>query len=373
MPAPNPCVLQNQNQNPYPHLNQISNDTQMSSSRSFSRYANRSSTQSDPSSSTDLKNPDASYAIARSKSTKNDQNLTAMVKKFMEKKPKARDFVVAADVTTLIADDFRKKTSIRGGTTGFGGLHKKLFGSRESDRKKKALTDVKPNARTLAMVLRSERELLGQNKERETEITELKLMLEEKNREVDKLKDLCLKQREEIKALKNAILFPEKQEVDSQIVLKQANQIIPTLQRQVTSLTGQLHCLAQDLAEVKADKYSVMGCYVSSPRTPTNEQDEATNSLEFSSGDQTTPGSPDDMFLNDLNPCLTPYANSKSKSNSKEFENHSSLSYNNNTRCHGIGFGRKLSKSSGDKKYVNSAKNFGRRSDENNKYTYGGW
>lgn len=34
------------------------------------------------------------------------------------------------------------------------------------------------------MVLRSERELLGQNKDLETEITELKLMVEEKNREV---------------------------------------------------------------------------------------------------------------------------------------------------------------------------------------------
>lgn len=35
---------------------------------------------------------------------------------------------------------------------------------------------------------------------------------------------------------------------------------------------------------------------------------------ELSSGDRTTaPGSPDDMFLNDLNPCLTPYAKSKSK------------------------------------------------------------
>lgn len=35
---------------------------------------------------------------------------------------------------------------------------------------------------------------------------------------------------------------------------------------------------------------------------------------EFSSGDYTTPGSPDDMFLKDLNPCLTPnYAKTKSK------------------------------------------------------------
>ncbi|KAI3780495.1 hypothetical protein L2E82_10476 [Cichorium intybus] len=53
---------------------------------------------------------------------------------------------------------------------------------------------------------------------------------------------------------------------------------------------------------------------VSSPKTPTYEQEEAFNSLEFSSGDHTTHGSMDDMFLEDLNPCLTLFA----KSNSKE-------------------------------------------------------
>lgn len=361
----------------------------MSSFRSSSRYSsfdNRSSTQSDPSSSTELnklhlnqtknrrQSPDVSYALAKSKSTKNDQNLTAMVKKFMEKrslsstKAKGREFVVAADVTTFIADDLKKKSAMstrRGGATGFGGLHKKLFGSKgkgDESEGKKALTEVKPNARTLAMVLRSERELLSQNKDQETEIIELKLMLEEKNREVDKLKDLCLKQREEIKALKSAILFPDVMNTQLQGLLnqqdselKQAKQIIPTLQRQVTSLTGQLQSLADDLAEVKADKYSVTACYdslVSSPRTPTHEQEEATNSLEFSSG------SPDDMFLNDLNPCLTPYSKSKSKE-FKPIEYHS--------------HGRKLSKSSTDKQYVNSmnsGKILSRRSDEN-QYTYG--
>lgn len=75
--------------------------------------------------------------------------------------------------------------------------------------------------------------------------------------QVEKLKDLCLKQREEIKALKNAILFPE--DINSQLKevvekqdseLKQAKHLIPTLQRQVTSLTGQLQCLALDIAEV---------------------------------------------------------------------------------------------------------------------------
>lgn len=71
------------------------------------------------------------------------------------------------------------------------------------------------------------------------------------------MKDLCLKQREEIKSLKNAILFPDVMNSQLQELLekqgselKQAKQLIPTLQRQVTSLTGQLQCLAEDVAEV---------------------------------------------------------------------------------------------------------------------------
>ncbi|KAJ9566334.1 hypothetical protein OSB04_002300 [Centaurea solstitialis] len=379
-------------------------------SRSSSRYTcfnnNRSSTQSDPSSSTNLtkihlnhhhqssSSSSDYYALAKPKSTKNDQNLTAMVNKFMEKKSKTArgDFVVPA----FVADDLKKNnstiTSRRGGTTAaFEGLHKKLFGGgnkgkgeeSEGKKKKKKKKKALPNAaRTLAMVLTSERELLTQNKDQEKEIADLKLMLDEKNREVDKLKDLCLKQREEIKALKSAILFPDVMNTQLQGLLekqgselKQAKQVIPTLQQQVTSLTGQLQCLAEDLAEVKADKYAVSGCYdglMSSPRTPTYEQEEAINSLEFSSGDlTTTPGSPDDMFLNDLNPCLTPYAKSKSKE-FEAIEYHENSSYNN-TRFNEIGFGRKLSKSSTDHHHVNSGKilgRAGRRSDEN-KYTYG--
>ncbi|KAI3510325.1 hypothetical protein L1887_17225 [Cichorium endivia] len=326
----------------------------MSSSR-YSSFNNRSSAESDPSSSTELKQtktrrqiPDVSYALAKSKSAKNEQNFSAMVKKFMEKKSstsssklKGREFVVAADVTSIIADDLKKKmtmTARRGGTSGFGGLHKKLFGSNvkgEKSETKKALTEVKANTRSLAMVLRSERELLSRSKDQESEIMELRLMLEEKNREVDKLKDLCLQQREEIKSLKSAILFPDltnSQQDCSE--LKEAKELIPNLQSQVTSLTGQLQCLAHDLAQVKADKYSAMrfsDSLVSSPKTPTYEQEEALNSLEFSSGDHTTHGSTDDMFLEDLNPCLTPFA----KSNSKEIGYASpseNLSYNNNKK-----------------------------------------
>lgn len=76
------------------------------------------------------------------------------------------------------------------------------------------------------------------------------------------MKDLCLKQREEIKSLKSAVLFPDV--VNSQLQelmekqtseLKQARQLIPSLQRQVTSLTDQLQYLAEDLAEVVLNTY----------------------------------------------------------------------------------------------------------------------
>ncbi len=71
------------------------------------------------------------------------------------------------------------------------------------------------------------------------------------------LKELCSKQQEEMKRLKGA--FPTSK-VDSPRLhellekqgreLKQARQVIPNLQEQVTSLTTQLKCLAEGLAEV---------------------------------------------------------------------------------------------------------------------------
>ncbi|ONI09747.1 hypothetical protein PRUPE_4G006700 [Prunus persica] len=326
----------------------------MKPSSRYSSYDARSSTSShfsDPSSSTELKLPTSSRAVVKSKAS--DPNIATMMKKFMEKrstskaKPiKATGLMIPSD---LIAGDL-KNTARNGTGSNLTALGRKLFGkgtgTTSSDKKKevKALTEVKGNTRTLAMVLRSERELLNLNKEQEVEIAELKLMLEEKNREVDKLKDLCLKQREEIKSLKNAILFPDVMNSQLQEMLekqgselKQAKQVIPNLQRQVTSLTGQLQCLAEDLAEVKADKCSVRARFQrddSSPRTPTYDDNEPSNSVEFSSGDPTSPGSPDDMFLKDLNPCLTPYY---AKTKSKEFDemgydspygHHESLSQN---------------------------------------------
>ncbi|XP_057960994.1 uncharacterized protein LOC131153004 [Malania oleifera] len=348
--------------------------TSLKPSSRYTSFDNRSSTSSrhsEPSSSAELKNPtkkqsslkrltrgssspasqhrlpDLSSGAAKStralaKTTQTgavkgqmDQQLSMMMRKLVDTKSNQKAAVNRTALiipSDLIAEDL-KKTAKKGWN--FTDLHRKMFGkgrgsgSGSSDvgfREKKALTEGKANTRTLAMVLRSERELLSQNQELEAEMARLKLTLEEKNNEVEKLKDLCLKQRAEIKSLKSAVLFPD--EMNSQLQelfdkqgseLKQAKQIIPTLQRQVTSLTGQLQCLAQDLAEVKADKNSLQGCYeghFSSPKTPAYDSEPA-NSLEFSSADPKTPGSPDDMFLNDLNPCLTPYSLKKM---SLEFE-----------------------------------------------------
>ena len=114
-----------------------------------------------------------------------------MVKKLMEKKPDVKKassnsnnkcgggLLIPADI---IAEDLKKNARR---ATGLSALQKKLFGkTAEKAKEVKALTEVRGNTRTLGMVLRSERELLSVNKEMEAEIAELKLMLEEKNREV---------------------------------------------------------------------------------------------------------------------------------------------------------------------------------------------
>ncbi|KAK1403153.1 Thyroid receptor-interacting protein like [Heracleum sosnowskyi] len=382
------------------------------SNRYTSFSSSRSSAQSDPSSSTELKSKPHSSSLKRlvtgssnshrnapdvpqlSKAlskTKKDQSLSTMVKKLMDKKPKGGvgrgnrgELFVAAE---NLREDL-KKSGKKGGTFG-GGLGKKLFGKGSEGEKVKALTEVKANTRSLGMVLRSERELLSQNKDLELEIVELKLLVDERNREVEKLKDLCLKQREEIKSLKTAILFPDV--LGSQLQdllekqgseLKQAKQLIPSLQRQVTSLTGQLHFLAEDLKEVKADKYSSREWYDeddSPPRTPMNNQEAAANSLEFSSPTQTISGSLDDMLIKDLNPCLTPYYATKSK----EFElnDHNSPQDNGFSdfsmrTCDDLEFdnnGRKLSRSSDYRRCSNSknTSSQGTRKSDETKLRYG--
>lgn len=86
-------------------------------------------------------------------------------------------------IPEVITEDL-KKTARKG--SNFSGLQRKLFGKRTEKENKevKALTEVKGNTRTLATVLRSERELLSLTKDQESEITELNLLLEQKNREV---------------------------------------------------------------------------------------------------------------------------------------------------------------------------------------------
>ncbi|KAL1804140.1 hypothetical protein ACET3Z_032787 [Daucus carota] len=376
------------------------------STRYPSFSTSRSSAQSDPSSSTELKSKPHSSSLKRLVSgptdapqlssralskPKKDQSLGAMVKKLMEKKPKGgvgREQRGGLFVAAEILKEDLKKSGKKGGGFG-GGLGKKLFGKGSEGEKVKALTEVKANTRSLGMVLRSERELLSQNKDLELEIVELKLIVEERNREVEKLKDLCLKQREEIKSLKTAILFPDV--IGSQLQdllekqgseLKQAKHLIPSLQRQVTSLTGQLHFLAEDLKEVKAERNSSREWYDeddSPPRTPLNDQEPAANSLEFSSPTQTNSGSPDDMLIKDFNPCLTPYY--ATKSNEFEFNGYSSpqnddLSDLSMRTCEDLEFdsnGRKLSKSSDYRRCSNSrnTSSQGTRKSDESKSRYG--
>lgn len=243
------------------------------------------------------------------------------------------------------------------------GLSRKLFQKGSSAdaaaaKKTKALTDVKnggnnANTRTLAMVLRSERELLAQSQVQEDEIAALRLQLENKDREVERLKDLCLRQREEIRTLKDAVLFPDAEsepEPDRR------------LRDEISTLTSQIQCLAQELAQVKAEKHSARAGfdddgYCSSPGTP-GFNEETAFSLECSIGEAETPnyGSPDEMFSKDLNPCLTPCI-VKSKSDvSAQFQSSSHFTKESNgSHCSSSkaradrsynSFGKPMSKSS---------------------------
>ncbi|KAF3784849.1 hypothetical protein EJ110_NYTH29422 [Nymphaea thermarum] len=260
--------------------------------------------------------------------SKNEQNFTSLVKRFIERKAKPSKaatppkLVIPADI---IASDL-KKTAAKASRV--SNLHRKFFEKASDHRSqtKKALPEGKENTRTLAMVLKSERDLMSRNKEYEMEIEELKGMLVEKNDEVVKLKDVCLRQREEIRALKSSILLPdistlqlEKLLEKQGLELRHAREVIPNLQEQVSSLTGQIRSLAEGLAEVKAEKYGSkddFDGFSSWPATP-GCNEEAANSLEFSSGpsgEPASPGSPSDRILRDMNPCLTPYyAKSKCK------------------------------------------------------------
>ncbi|MCD7451701.1 hypothetical protein HAX54_013084 [Datura stramonium] len=183
--------------------------------------------------------------------TTHQSNFSSMVKKFVEHKSasskllKQQQQQKKGDLKLVIPADFIAEDLKKTAKRGSGlsAFHKKLFKGSSSVARKK----------------RKE----ARRREQEDQIVELKLMLEEKNQE-----DLLEKQGSE---------------------LKQAKQLIPNLQRQV-----------------KADKYAIRGSYDSLGSPPDKDQ-EAANSLEFSSEDHTIPGSPDDMFLKDVNPCLRPY------------------------------------------------------------------
>lgn len=308
-----------------------------------------------PATSSGASRTNTTDAIVKANKVRNDQNFASMVKKFMEKRSISKTktttdrqqlpLIVPAD---FIAEDLKKSARKASNLTT---LPKKLFGKigGSTEKNTRALTEVKSNTRTLAMVLRSERELLSLNKDHETHIAHLKSLLEDRNQEVEKLKDLCLKQREEIKALKSAILFPDEMNSQLQVLLdqqgselKQARQVIPSLQRQISSLTGQLQSLSEDLAEVKAVKYP--DGKFNSPMTPVFNQEEAANSLDFSSDDDpATPDSQDDMLLKDMNPCLTPCY---SKMKSKDYET-TSYDYPGNEEAYEVHLkGSKLSQSS---------------------------
>lgn len=128
------------------------------------------------------------------------------------------------------------------------------------------------------MVLCSERELLSQSKEQEDQIAKLRLQLDHKDTEVERLKDLCqcLRQREEIRTLKDAVLFPDTQP-DRHV------------QDEISALTGQIHCLAEELAQVKAEKNTSRSCfddgYCSSPSTPVRREDGTARVYIYRSGE----------------------------------------------------------------------------------------
>lgn len=232
----------------------------------------------------------------------------------MDKKPGAKNLLPVPPAAAAPAKN--------GSGAKLPGLSRKLFQKGPPEAKKKALMEVKnsgnANTRTLAMVLRSERELLSQSKEQEDEIAALRLQLEQKDREVERLKDLCLRQREEISTLKDAVLFPDTQP-DRHV------------RDEISTLTGQIQCLAEELAQVKAEKNTSRSCfddeYCSSPSTPVLNEETAF-SLECSIGEAETPpnyGSPDEMFVKDLNPCLTPFSKSRSEEYEESLSSHRSM------------------------------------------------
>lgn len=123
---------------------------------------------------------------------KNGRDLGSMVRKFMEKRSKPKtgssDPAKLVGTPAQIEEDLKRAVGATGGGKGsnLSTLHRKLFqkGKSSDAVPAKALTEAKLNTRTLAMVLRSERELLDQNREHESVILKLQSQLEDKEREV---------------------------------------------------------------------------------------------------------------------------------------------------------------------------------------------
>ncbi|RWV86558.1 hypothetical protein GW17_00051541 [Ensete ventricosum] len=190
----------------------------------------------------------SSRVLVKSRDAKTGHTFGRMVKKLMEKRPSrnpgSAERTALAVPPDLIAEEL--KTGAKGSDSrlGPGNCTRRV----EERKAEKVLTEVKANTWTIAMALHNERELLAQNKDYRGK---------DFGAAGEKLKDLCLKQREEIKAMKDAILFPDVMNSQLQVLLekqgfglKQLKQVITCLKKQVTSLTGQLQCLVKDLAEV---------------------------------------------------------------------------------------------------------------------------
>ncbi|XP_057827045.2 uncharacterized protein LOC131038573 isoform X2 [Cryptomeria japonica] len=305
--------------------NRYTSSPSTSKDKSFSSSSSRKELPTSKASSAIVKTKSC-ISPCQSKGKPDHPNMTSLVKKFMDTKAKplphsGNCVVIPAD---FIAQDLKKASAK---ANKFKSLQEKLLHkvsgkSAGSHSQKKMLTDSKVT-RPLSVVLKSEQELLQQNREYQIEIEELQTVLASKNAEVEglrslgiMLKELCSKQQNEIKALKSS--FPSSKKDSSQLhellekqgtELKQARLVIPSLQEQVTSLTEQLKSLAEGLAEVKADKDAMKAYFdghVATPKTPVFNQ-EAENFNEICTSEPTTPVSQEDMMLKDMNPCLTPY------------------------------------------------------------------
>ena len=79
-------------------------------------------------------------------------------------------------------------------------------------------------------------------------IATLRLQLENKDREVERLKDLCMRQREEIRTLKYVILF---------LHVEPEPELDRRLWDDISMLTDQIQCLAQELAQVRSSPVTI--------------------------------------------------------------------------------------------------------------------